>query len=157
MSHGSINTEEGERKGGLGGSPELNHLTEKIIGAAMRVHSALGPGLLESAYEACLAHELEISGHAAIRQKRLPIVYRDLKLDEGYRIDLFVDDRVIVELKAIERILPVHEAQLLSYLRLASCEVGLLINFHVRHLREGIRRVINTRSTLDPPAPPNTP
>ena len=157
MSEPGRNAEDTKARRGLGGSPELNRLTEQIIGAAMRVHSALGPGLLESAYEACLARELEISGHAAIRQKRLPIVYRDLKLDEGYRIDLPVDNRVIVELKAIESILPVHEAQLLSSLRLASCEVGLLINFHVRHLREGIRRVINTRSTVEPPVPPVSP
>ena len=148
----SMNTEAAVGMGGLGGSSELNLLTQQIIGAAMRVHTALGPGLLESAYEACLAHELNQSGHRVVRQKRLPIQYRDLRLDEGYRIDLLVDERVIVELKALEQLHPVHEAQLLSYLRLSSCEVGLLINFHVSHLRDGIRRVINTRRTC--PATP---
>ena len=125
---------------------ELNLLTGQIIGAAMKVHSTLGPGLLESAYEACLAYELTKLGLSVERQKRQPIIYGELKLEEGYRIDLFVDRRVVVELKAIEQIRDVHEAQLLSYLRLARCEVGLVINFHVPHLREGIRCVINSRS-----------
>ena len=110
----------------------------------MKVHSALGPGLLESAYEACLAYELRNMGLSVERQRRLPIQYGELRLEEGYRIDLFVEDKVIVELKAIEQLRDVHQAQLLSYLRLAACEVGLLFNFHVPHLREGIRRVINT-------------
>lgn len=112
----------------------------------MKVHSTLGPGLLESAYEACLAYELAQLGLAVDRQKKQPIVYENLKLEEGYRIDLLVDQRVVVELKAIERLRDVHEAQLLSYLRLSGCEVGLVINFHVAHLRDGIRRVINSRT-----------
>jgi GxxExxY protein len=140
-----VNTEGAEGKGGLGGPEEVNRITEKIIGAAMRVHTALGPGLLESAYEACLAYELARAGLAVDRQRKLPITYGDLRLEEGYRIDLLVEKTVVVELKAIEQLRDIHEAQLLSYLRLASCPIGLLINFHVPHLREGIRRVINTR------------
>jgi GxxExxY protein len=140
-----LNTESAEGKGGLGGSEDLNRLTERIIGAAMRVHTALGPGLLESAYEACLAYELTEAGLKVERQRKLPITYRELRLEEGYRIDLLVENLVVVELKAVEQLRDVHEAQLLSYLRLSSCEVGLLINFHVRHLRDGIRRVINSR------------
>lgn len=123
----------------------LNKITEQIIGAAMRVHTALGPGLLESAYEACLAYEVTKAGLSVERQKKLPITYGELRLEEGYRIDLLVGSAVVVELKAVARLDDVHEAQLLSYLRLSGCEVGLLINFHVRHLREGIRRVINTK------------
>jgi len=125
---------------------DLNAITEQIIGAAMKVHTALGPGLLESAYEACLAYELAKTGLGLERQKKLPIVYGELRLEEGYRIDLLVNGCVVVELKALVRIDPVHEAQLLSYLRLSGCAVGLLINFHVAHLRDGIRRVINTRN-----------
>jgi GxxExxY protein len=124
---------------------KLNKITEQIIGAAMRVHTALGPGLLESAYEACLAYELTKAGFSVERQKKLPITYGELRLEEGYRIDLLIGGVVVVELKAVARLEDVHEAQLLSYLRLSGCEVGLLINFHVRHLREGIRRVINTK------------
>ncbi len=143
MSTASGNTEGAEGKGGRG----ENQITEVIIGAAMRVHTALGPGLLESAYEACLAYELAKSGLTVERQKKLPLVYGELKLDEAYRIDLLVAGAIVVEIKAITRLEPVHEAQLLSYLRLSGHEVGLLLNFHVSHLREGIRRVINTRKT----------
>ncbi len=139
------NTGVAEGKGGLGRGEELNRITERVIGAAMKVHTALGPGLLESAYEACLAYEMTQQGMTVERQKRLPIVYGELKLEEGYRIDLVVENRVIVELKAIEQLREIHEAQLLSYLRLSRKEVGLLINFHVPHLRDGIRRVINTK------------
>jgi len=124
---------------------KLNKITEQIIGAAMRVHTALGPGLLESAYEACLAYELTKAGFSVERQKKLPITYGELRLEEGYRIDMLVAGDVVVELKAVARLEDIHEAQLLSYLRLSGCEVGLLINFHVRHLREGICRVINTK------------
>jgi GxxExxY protein len=145
MRKGNGNAEVAEEKGGLGGPAAANQITERIIGAAMRVHTALGPGLLESAYEACLAYELAHAGLAVERQRKLPITYGDLKLEEGYRIDLLVENTVVVELKAVEQLRDVHEAQLLSYLRLSSCPVGLLINFHVPHLREGIRRVINTR------------
>jgi len=124
---------------------KINQITEQIIGAAMRVHTALGPGLLESAYEACLAYELVKAGLSVERQKKLPITYGKLQLEEGYRIDLLVENTVVVELKAISRLEDIHEAQLLSYLRLSGCSVGLLLNFHVSHLREGIRRVINTK------------
>jgi GxxExxY protein len=140
-----VNTEAAEGKRGLGEPEEVNRVTEKIIGAAMKVRTALGPGLLESAYEACLAYELTAAGLAVERQRKLPIIYGELKLEEGYRIDLLVENLVVVELKAVEQLREVHEAQLLSYLRLSAREVGLLINFHVPHLREGIRRVINTR------------
>ena len=118
-------------------------LTRTIIGAAIRVHRELGPGLLESAYEACLAYELAERGLKVERQKPVPLSYRNVALDCGFRMDLLVEDRVIVELKAIEQLHPVHEAQLLSYLRLAGCKVGLLINFNVTTLVGGIRRVVN--------------
>jgi GxxExxY protein len=121
----------------------LNRITENVIGAAMRVHQLLGPGLLESAYEACLAFELIDRGLKAEQQKPLPIVYRDIRLDCGYRLDLLVEDRVIVEVKSTARLDPIHDAQLISYLRLSSCPVGLLINFNVKVLRTGIRRLVN--------------
>ena len=118
-------------------------LTGKIIQAAMKVHTALGPGLLESAYEACLEYELSKMGLKVERQKPLPIIYEEVHLECGYRIDLLVEDTVIVELKAVEALAPIHHAQLLSYLRLASKKLGLLINFHTEHLRDGIARKIN--------------
>lgn len=120
-----------------------DELTEKILGAAMKVHSVLGPGLLESAYEKCLLFELHRSGLNALYQVELPIVYENLRIDAGYRIDLLIEDRVIVELKAVERILPIHKAQLLSYLKLSNTRVGLLLNFNVLHLKDGITRVVN--------------
>jgi len=122
----------------------LNLLTRKIIGAAIEVHRHLGPGLLESAYETCLAYELEQIGLTAERQKALPLVYKEIRLDQGYRLDLLVERKVIVELKVVEQITPVHEAQVLSYLRFSGCEVGLLINFNVKLLKNGIRRFIMT-------------
>jgi GxxExxY protein len=121
---------------------ELNLLTQQVIGAAIEVHRHLGPGLLESAYEACLAYELQQLGLRYERQKPLPLVYKAIHLDEGYRIDLLVEQKVIVELKAVEKIAPVHEAQVLSYLRLSGCKVGLLLNFNVKLLKTGIRRFI---------------
>ncbi|MEE8621750.1 MAG: GxxExxY protein [Syntrophobacteria bacterium] len=121
---------------------ELNKITETVIGAAMAVHRELGPGLLESAYEACMVFELADRGLAVEQQKALPVQYRDVKLDCGYRLDLLVDGRVIVELKAVEKLEPIHEAQLLSYLKLSGCKVGLLINFNVRVLKLGIRRLV---------------
>ena len=114
--------------------------TRAIIGAAIDVHRQLGPGLLESAYEECLCHELHLCGMALERQVELPVSYRGLNLDCGYRIDLIVEKEVVLELKAIERILPIHEAQLLTYLKLARKRVGLLINFNVPILTQGIRR-----------------
>lgn len=121
-------------------------LTGRIIEAAMKVHSRLGPGLLESAYEACLAYELSKGGFSIERQKALPVVYGEVHIDCGYRVDLLVNDAVVIELKAAETLLPIHHAQLLSYLRLSGKKLGLLINFHEVHLRDGIVRKIN-----DPP------
>lgn len=120
----------------------INQVTEAIIGAAIAVHRELGPGLLESAYEACLAYELAERGLAVERQKELPINYRGITVDCGYRIDLLVEGIVIVELKAVERLDPIHEAQLLSYLKLSGCRAGLLINFNVRLLKNGVRRLV---------------
>lgn len=108
----------------------------------MAVHRQLGPGLLESVYEACLAHELERRGHYVARQSALPVVYDTVKLEAGYRVDLIVDDTVIVEVKSVEGIAPVHEAQLLTYLRLSGRRLGFLINFNVALLKDGIRRRI---------------
>ncbi len=119
---------------------ERDPRTEPIIGAAIEVHKQLGPGLLESTYEECLCHELHLRGIQFQRQLDLPVLYKGLKLDCGYRIDLLVEETVVVELKALEQILPVHEAQLLTYLRLAQKSVGLLINFNVPLLKDGIRR-----------------
>jgi GxxExxY protein len=122
----------------------LNAITEDIIGAALTVHMNLGPGLLESAYDACLAFELIDRGYAIERQKGLPLTYRGRTLDCRYRLDLLVEDCVIVEVKAVEKLDRVHTMQLLSYLRLTGCKVGLLFNFHVRWLvRDGVRRVVN--------------
>ena len=117
--------------------------SKAIIGAAMTVHSALGPGLLESTYRACLAHELHLRGLCVRTEVPLPIVYKGIQLDVGYRVDLLVEDVVIVELKVVEKMLRVHEAQILAYLKLSGLEVGLLINFHVPHLRLGIKRMVN--------------
>jgi GxxExxY protein len=114
-----------------------------IIGAAIKVHSAVGPGLLESAYETCLTYELESQGLGVSRQVMIPIRYADLVIDNGYRIDLLVEDRVVVELKAVEAILPVHRGQLLSYLKLGGFRLGYLLNFHVPQMRDGIVRMLN--------------
>jgi GxxExxY protein len=118
-------------------------VSRRIISGAMRVHTALGPGLLESAYEACLLHELQLAGLRVSSQVPFPLVYNGLKLDVGYRLDLLVEDLVIVEIKCVEAIAPVHKAQLLSYLRLNGKSLGLIINFHVERLKDGIRRVVN--------------
>ncbi|MGA3117027.1 MAG: GxxExxY protein [Syntrophobacteraceae bacterium] len=122
---------------------QLNKITEIIIGAAIAVHRALGPGLLESTYEACMLYELNERGLKTERQKPLPVTYRGVHLECGYLIDLLVEDQVIVELKAVEKLEPIHEAQLLSYLKLSGLQVGLLINCNVIELRRGIRRVVN--------------
>ena len=122
---------------------ELNSISEAIIGAAIDVHKAIGPGLLESACEACLAYELRRRGLRVEQQKELPLKYRDVLLDCGYRLDLLVEDSVIVEVKAIEALLPLHQAQLMSYLRLTNCRLGLIINFNVTQLTRGIKRVVN--------------
>ncbi len=117
-------------------------LTKKIIGAAIEVHKALGPGLLESAYEACLCHELHLRGLPFNRQQPLPVRYKGIELDCGYVLDMVVTDTVVLELKAVEKMLPVHEAQLLSYLRLGGYKVGLLLNFHAPVLKDGLKRMV---------------
>src|SRR3989304_4068083 len=118
------------------------NLTERILGAAIEVHRHLGPGLLESAYETCLCHELHLRGLAFQRQVSLPIDYKGVKLDAGYRIDILVENRVILELKCVEEIAAIHEAQLLTYLRLTGAKVGLILNFHVPVMKQGIKRMI---------------
>jgi len=122
---------------------EINKITEAVVGAAIEVHRTLGPGLLESAYVACLVYELMQRGFKVMQQVPLPLVYKNVKLDCGYRLDLLVNDAVIVEVKSVESLQPIHEAQLLSYLRLADCKVGLLINFNVKLLKHGIKRFVN--------------
>ncbi|WP_241426373.1 GxxExxY protein [Geobacter benzoatilyticus] len=117
-------------------------ISGEIIGAAMKVHSALGPGLLESAYEACLVHELKKRDVKVISQVALPVNYDGVTIELGYRLDLLVENKVIVELKAVEKVSPVHQAQLLSYMKLSGKKLGLLINFNVMHLRDGIKRVV---------------
>ena len=118
----------------------LNVITGQIIGSAIEVHRHLGPGLLESAYETCLAYELTQRGLHVQRQKALPIVYKQINLEQGYRIDLLVENLVIVELKVVEALTTVHEAQILSYLKFSGCPVGLLINFNVQLLKDGVKR-----------------
>ena len=118
-------------------------VTEGIIGAAIEVHVVLGPGLLESTYEECLCHELSLRGLEFQRQVPLPVVYKDVKLDCGYHMDVVVEDLVVLELKTVERLLPVHQAQLLTYLKLSGKKVGLLMNFNVAALKDGLRRVVN--------------
>jgi len=122
---------------------KLDSITDRIIGDAIEVHRALGPGLLESAYEACLASELVEHGLKIERQKPLPVVYRDVRLDRGYRLDILVEGAVVVEIKVVDHIAPIHRAQLLSYLRQSKCSVGLLTNFNVKMLRSGIVRMVN--------------
>jgi GxxExxY protein len=123
-------------------SEKLNQITEAIIGAAIQVHKTLGPGLLESAYEACLAYELIQRGLKIERQKPLSVIYQSVNLDCGYRLDLLVEDSVIVELKSVDHLEPIHDAQLLSYLKLSGIKVGLLINFNVMQLKLGIHRLV---------------
>lgn len=120
-----------------------NDLTERIIGACIEIHRRLGPGLLESAYEECLCYELSLAGINFERQKPLPVSYKDVKLDCGYRMDIVVAGQVIVELKTVDEISPLHEAQLLTYLKLSGLNVGLLINFNVPALKQGIKRLVN--------------
>jgi GxxExxY protein len=127
-------------------NPRVNRITGAVVTAAMKVHSLLGPGLLESAYEACLAHELRKQGLRVTQQVGLPMIYDGERIDLGYRIDLIVEDLVIVEIKCVEAINPVHQAQILSYIRLSNRNVGLLINFHVAHLRDGIKRMVDGKA-----------
>jgi GxxExxY protein len=121
---------------------EINQITHEILNSAYKVHTKLGPGLLESAYQACLAYELKKKKMTVEIEKALPLVYEDIKLECGYRIDILVEDKVIVELKSVESFTDVHLAQILTYLRLAEKKVGLLLNFNVKSLKQGIKRII---------------
>lgn len=124
---------------------EIKETSGKVVNAAMKVHTALGPGLLESAYQTCLAYELRQRGVRVVVESPVAIIYERVKLPIAYRIDLLVDDHVVVELKTVTKLMPIHEAQLLSYLKLSGHPVGLLINFNVVHLRQGIKRMVNQR------------
>jgi GxxExxY protein len=122
---------------------DINELSSKIIGASIEVHKALGPGLLESAYEECLCHELSLQDMSVDRQRPLPVKYKGKKLDIGYRLDVVVDNAIILELKSCEQIEAIHKAQLLTYLKLSGLHLGLLLNFNVAVMRDGIVRVVN--------------
>ena len=121
---------------------KLNELTYQIIGCVYKVHSELGPGLLESTYEVCLEFELLKAGLKVEKQKKLPVFYDDLKLNAGYRIDMLIEDKIILELKAVEKIAPIHKAQIMTYLKLSNLKLGLLLNFNVINMRKGINRII---------------
>jgi GxxExxY protein len=121
---------------------DANALSYQIIGASIEVHKRLGPGMLESAYEECLCRELELGGFTCSRQVPVPVIYRDIKLECGYRLDLLVENTVVVEVKSVEHLAPVHEAQVLTYLRFSDKHLGLLVNVNVKILKEGIRRFI---------------
>lgn len=125
----------------------LNQITEIIIGAAIRVHRALGPGLLESVYLACLVYELAAEGLKVETQRALPVVYRGVRLECGFRADLIVEGCVIVEVKSIEHLAPVHQAQMITYLRLSGCSLGLILNFNTKMMRDGIKRLVNSFPT----------
>lgn len=120
-----------------------NEISSLIIGCAIRVHTILGPGLLENAYEECLYYELKKSGLFVEKQKEMPLIYDEIKLDLGYKLDLFVEDRIVVELKTVDMFSDIHIAQLLTYLKLTNCKFGLLLNFNVMSMKDGIKRVIN--------------
>jgi len=136
MQNGTINRRDAETQ-------SFNELTERVIGACIEIHRALGPGLLESAYEECLCFELSQARIQFERQKPLPVHYKGVNLDCGYRLDLVVEQKVIIELKAVENLMPIHEAQLLTYLKLSGITLGLLINFNVAMLKQGIKRIVN--------------
>ncbi len=121
---------------------EINEITHEILDAAFKVHSELGPGLLESSYKTCLAFELKEKGLKVEIEKPLPLIYKDIKLEYGYRIDILVENKVVVELKTVEAFTDVHIAQVLTYLKFSGCKVGLLINFYTKHLKDGIKRLI---------------
>ena len=121
----------------------LNDSSGAVVDAAIKVHTALGPGLLEGAYEGCLVHELRKRGHLVVQQLALPVLYDGICIDLGYRIDVLVDGAVVVEVKSVGKLAPIHNAQLLSYLKLGGYKVGLLLNFNVPHLKDGVRRVVN--------------
>jgi GxxExxY protein len=121
---------------------DIETIFKKVLDSSFQVHTALGPGLLESAYEECLYYELSHSGLRVEKQKPLPLVYKDVKMEAGYRIDLLVENQVIVEIKSVDVLCDIHMAQILTYLKLSGCKLGLLANFNVRHLKDGIKRVI---------------
>ncbi len=122
---------------------EINEISRVVVNAAMKVHTALGPGLLENAYEACLLHELRKNGLSVSSQITLPVHYDGMAIDLGYRLDILVENCVVLELKAVDRLLPIHEAQLLTYLKLGEYKLGLLLNFNVVHMKDGIKRMVN--------------
>ncbi len=121
---------------------QFDELSKRVIGCAIEVHRNLGPGLLESTYEQCLAHELKCAAIPFMLQHPLPVDYNGVKLDCGYRVDLLVDNKIIVELKSVDKVLPIHQAQLLTYMKLAGIKIGLLMNFNVRFMKEGIKRMV---------------
>lgn len=120
----------------------MSDLSEQVLGAAIEVHTELGPGLLESTYEHCLAHELSLRGIQGIRQKKQPITYKGLELDEGYRLDILVEGKIILELKVVDHLNDIHTAQLITYLKLSGCTLGYLLNFNVTKMKDGIKRVV---------------
>ena len=122
---------------------QIDRIAKEVVDAAFKVHSSLGPGLLESAYETCLAHELTKRGYRVERQKAQPVIYDGLEIEVGYRLDLLVEDLIIIELKAVEQLAPIHQAQLLTYLKLSSKQLGFLMNFNVPLIKDGIRRIAN--------------
>ncbi|HKV91373.1 MAG TPA: GxxExxY protein [Candidatus Angelobacter sp.] len=128
---------------GAKGAKDENELGRIILDAAFKVHTEVGPGLLENAYEACLAYELRNKGLTVLTQVPLPLVYREVRLDVGYRLDILVEDLVVVEIKAVDALAAIHQAQLISYLKLSGKKLGMLINFNCVHLRHGIKRVVN--------------
>lgn len=127
------------------------HVTGAILDAALRVHTVLGPGLLENAYQACLAYELRKRGFGLREQVAMSLRYEEITLDVGYRLDMLIDERLVVELKSVEKLLPLHIAQVVSYLKLANRRAGLLLNFNTVHLRDGIRRIVNPSATKSTP------
>jgi GxxExxY protein len=139
----SFTAEDAEMSSSKQEKDRLDQITRRIIGAAIEVHKTIGPGLLESAYQLYLAFELRQLGFRVEEQRSLPVIYKDVKLDCGYRMDLVVENAIVVEIKVVEAFTPIHDAQVLSYLRLSGNRVGLLINFHVRVLKEGLKRIAN--------------
>ncbi len=123
-------------------SPDLNGLSNKVIGFAIKIHSSLGPGLLESVYKECLFYELDKAGYIVVKEKPLPLMYESVKLDIGYRVDLLVENKLIIEVKAVEALADIHTAQVLTYLKLSNCSLGLLINFNAPLLKNGIKRLV---------------
>ena len=133
-----------DKKSSINPIPDrTEEIAKAILDSAFQIHTALGPGLLESVYEACMVHELKLRGINVKSQVTLPVIYKGMKVDSGFRLDLLVDDRVIVEIKSAEEISAVYRAQLLTYLKLSNIRLGFLINFNVIHLRDGIKRIIN--------------